>query len=472
MALIHDNFLLENNTAEVLYNEYASDMPIFDYHCHLNADDILKNSKYANITRVWLDGDHYKWRLLRTAGVEEKYITGEGQDYEKFLLWSDVVGRAVGNPLYHWAHLELKRFFGIEEMLNKNTAPFIWQKCNELLKEDSFKTVPLLEKAKVKGLCTVNDPSDDLKSHGELEKSRALSVRVLPTFRPDKAFQIGSADFPDWLEKLEKTSGVNIRRLDDLEEALNNRCRHFIRFGCLSADQSIEQPDFTVQDRIMAEGAFQSAISGKDIGKRERAAYQFEVMLFLGRIYYDLDLVMQLHLGTARNINETMFRKMGPDTGFDTMGEPLSIRKLAPLFNVLFSIGKLPRAIIFTSNGGDHEKLSVFSNCFPEAGMKSKVQIGAAWWFLDHKEGMEAQLKSFCRQGMLSDFVGMLTDSRCILSMSRHEYFRRVLCNLLGKWVENGEIHNDKELLGDIIKDVCYRNAIQYFKFTESKCRE
>lgn len=469
MAFIHDNFLLDNRTAEALYAGYAADLPVFDYHCHLKAADILKNNKFINLIKVWMDSNHYIWRLLRAAGVEEKFITGDGDDYEKFLLLADVIGRAVGNPLYHWTHLELKRYFGIDEILSRKTAPSIWERCNALLAEEAFRTVPLLEKAKVTGLCTIDDPADALESHGKLNKDRNIRFRVLPIFRPDKVFQIGSPGFISWLEKLETAAGLEIRELDDLEEALDGRCRYFVRYGCLTADQSIERPDFTVNDRIMAEGALLKAISGKDTDEREMAAFRFEIMQFLGGLYHDLDLVMQLHLGAARNINERMFRSLGEDSGFDAMGEPLEVRRLAPLFNQLSLRDKLPKTILFSSNGADFEKLSVFAGSFPGEGIKGKVQAGAAWWFLDHKEGIETQLKACCRQGALSVFVGMLTDSRCILSMSRHEYFRRILCNLLGKWAESGEIHKDEAFLGEIIEDVCYRNAIGYFNFSEKK---
>lgn len=472
MTLIHDGFLLENKTAETLYGRYASDLPIFDYHCHLKAADIAENGRYPNMTRVWLECDHYKWRLMRAAGAEEKYITGDGDDYEKFLIWANVVGKAVGNPLYHWTHLELKRYFGVDEILNEKTAPSIWERCNELLAEEAFRTASLLEKAKVRGLCTIDDPADDLKSYGELEKDGKIRFRVLPVFRPDPVFRIGSAGFSDWIGRLERISGIKLAGLEDLEKALKNRCRYFVRFGCLTADQSMEQPDFTVNDRAAAKRAFLKAMDGRDTDEREKAAFCSEIMLFLGSLYHDLGLVMQLHLGAVRNINEAMFSRVGPDSGFDCMGEPLQVRRLTPLFSRLDVMNKLPKTIIFSSNGADFDKLCAFSGCFPGEGVRGKVQAGAAWWFLDHKEGMEDQLKAFCRQGLLSAFAGMLTDSRCILSMSRHEYFRRILCNLLGKWAESGVIHGDMDLLGEIIEDVCYRNAVRYFKFAEKQIQE
>ena len=469
MAFIHDNFLLENNTAAELYHGYAADLPIFDYHCHLNATEILKNGNYPNIARVWLDHDHYKWRLMRAAGIEEKYVTGDGDDYEKFLAWAEVLGTAVGNPLYHWTHLELRRYFGIDEPLNKRTAPSIWERCNERLAEEAFRAAALLERANVIGLCTIDDPADDLKSNEELEKRPDIRFRVLPTFRPDKVFQIGSPGFPEWIGRLERASGKRIERLEDLEEALENRCRYFIRFGCLTADQCIEQPDFTVNDRAAAEEAFRKAMACEEIGEREKTAFRSEVMQFLGGLYYDLGLVMQLHLGTIRNVNGKMYRMLGPDSGFDALGEPLSIRRLMPLLDRLSSMGRLPKTILFSANQADFEMLCAFAGCFPEEGVKGRVQVGAAWWFSDHKEGIECQLKAFCRQGLLSVFAGMLTDSRSLLSMSRHEYFRRILCNLLGKWAESGEIHQDKELLGEIIKDVCYGNTVRHFNFREKR---
>lgn len=467
MALIHDGFLLENSAAEALYKTYAENAPIFDYHSHLRAEDLFHNGKYGNITRLWLESDHYKWRMLRIAGVEEKYITGDADDYDKFLCWSEVVGKAIGNPIYHWTHLELRRYFGIEELLNKKTAPAIWERCNQKLREEAFRPAPLLEKTNVKGVCTIDDPADDLTYHAELEQNKEIGFRVLPTFRPDRAFQIGSDHFLSWLEQLEKAAGMSIENLEDFEAALERRCRYFKQAGCLSADQAVENPDFTLHDRSLAEAAFQKARAGGEIDSRERAAYRTEIMTSLGKMYHELGLVMQLHLGCARNINDAMFRKIGADSGFDTMGEPISIGMLAPLFNKLFSSKQLPKTILFSSNGSDHQKLTAFSNCFQEAGIAGRVQTGAAWWFLDHKDGIESYLKSFSRQGMLAVFAGMLTDSRSVLSMSRHEYFRRILCSLLGNWVEKGEIPNDNALLGEIIQDICYHNAVKFFHFKE-----
>lgn len=467
MTLIHDGFLLENRTSEALYKKYAADMPIFDYHCHLKAEDFLNNDKYQNITKVWLAGDHYKWRLLRIAGVEEKYITGDGDDYEKFLLWADVVSRAVGNPIYHWTHMELKRYFGIDEVLNRRTAPGIWETCSRQLQEEAYGNSSLLKRANVKGICTIDDPTDDLSAHKELKNTGKCGFRVLPTFRPDQVFQVGTEDYVRWLEKLEIVSGLKIEGLEDLENALDNRCRYFIQQGCLSADQSLETPDFTFFNRDMAEAALVKARSGCRINDRELSAYRTEIMMILAKIYHGHGLVMQLHFGAVRNINETMFGKLGPDSGFDTMGESIPIRMIAPLFNKLSSSNQLPKTILFPSNGLDHEKLNAFSNCFPEEKNMGKVQTGAPWWFLDHKDGIETYLKSLSRQGILSVFVGMLTDSRSILSMARHEYFRRILCNLLGTWIESGEIHNDEVILGEIIRNLCYDNAVNYFHFND-----
>lgn len=467
MTLIHEGFLLENKWAEALYHKYAADMPIFDYHCHLKAEDLLKNGRYPNLTRVWLAEDHYKWRLMRIAGIEEKYITGDGDDYDKFLLWAEVVSKAVGNPIYHWTHLELKRYFGIDETLNRRTAPDIWEKCSNMLQEESFRTVSFLERTNVKGICTIDDPVDDLRSHQELERSGKCGCRILPTFRPDQVFRIGTSGYLDWISKLELVTGIIIEDLEDLEEALDNRCAYFVENGCLTADQAIELAEFSVSDRTLAEAAFVKARSGGSISELENAAYRTEIMLFLAKMYHSRGLVMQLHFGAIRNINESMFRRLGPDTGFDTMGEGISIRRIAPLFNRLSSAGKLPKTILFPSGGLDHEKLNAFSNCFSEEKTRGKVQTGAPWWFLDHKDGIETYLKSFGRQGMLSVFIGMLTDSRSILSMTRHEYFRRILCNLLGTWIEKGELQNDESILEEIIRNICYYNAADYFHFKE-----
>ena len=463
VAFINNRFMLQNKTAETLYHKYAEDMPIFDYHSHLKANDILSNRNFLNLAEVWLKNDHYKWRLLRAVGVDEKNITGDGDDYENFLLWAEIVEKCIGNPIYHWTHLELKNYFGIEEMLTRETAPMIWERCSRMLSEEKFRTVSLFRKSKVTGFCTTDDPVDSLQNHAELGMDRELGFQVLPTFRPDKALNLDQEDFGDWLIKLEKTSGIKIEVLEDFEEALKNRCGFFKQRGCLSADHSIEVVDFTVQDIKLAKAAFAKARENKDISKLEKMAYQTEIMLFLGRMYHEMNLVMQLHLGAARNLRYSM----EPDSGFDSMGDPISVRLLAPLFSRLVASGQLPKTIIFSSNPTDNKKLISLANCFNGGGVPGKLQTGSAWWFADHRDGIEEQLRAISNQGMLSTYVGMTADSRSLLSMSRHDYFRRILCNLLGKWVEDREIPSNEVLLGGLVQDICYNNAIRYFEFKE-----
>ena len=467
MPLINDDFLLKNEWAKLLYHQYAEPMPIFDYHSHLAPAELHENRNYSNLAELWLRQDHYKWRLMRAAGIPENAITGNIDDYELFLAWSSVIEKCIGNPLYHWIHLELKRYFNIDELLNKKTAPMIWERTCSLLQGEEYTPISLLKRSNVKGVCTTDDPSDPLDLHLAMGGRQEREVKILPTFRPDKAFNLRGREYQSWLEKLEKVSGVTIDRYDRLEEALALRCKIFSEAGCLSGDQSITSPDFTCRDRKQAGAVFQKLRNGEEITPVEANIYQTELMLFLAGCYHEHDMVMQLHLGAERNVNQMLFQRLGPDCGGDTMGELVHISRIAPLFNTLESWGKLPKTILFSSNPGDYEKLASFAGCFQAEGVPGKIQLGAAWWFGDHKDGIESQLKIIARQGILPHFVGMLTDSRSILSQSRHEYFRRLLCNLLGNWIEDGEIPYDEALLGCFVRDICYCNAVEYFNFNK-----
>lgn len=465
---IDESFMLHNATGKYLYEKYAKSMPIFDYHSHLSGSDLLNNKKFSNLTELWLKQDHYKWRLLRAAGVDEKYITGDGSDYDKFLSWSGIVSKCIGNPIYHWTHMELKNNFGIEEALSEKTAPIIWEKCNACLEGDDFTPISLLERAGVAGVCTTDDPTDDLMCHKEISSLNCFSV--IPTFRPDKALDLENKDFNRWLKKLEKASGIVIQDIQSLRKALRERCKYFKDAGCLSADHSMENPDFSLVDFGLAESAFSKARNDLSLTQEEKKAYQAEMMIFLGSLYSELDMAMQLHLGAVRNLNEGAFMRQGWASGYDAMGESVSVRQIAALFNRLAEKGKRPKTILFSSNPADSEKLNTLTNCFNDGSLQWKAQVGAAWWFNDHRDGIESQIKEFARQGVLWTYLGMLTDSRSILSMSRHEYFRRILSNLLGEWVEKKEIPWDEGWLGSMVQDICYNNAVKFFKF-ESKGR-
>lgn len=467
MSLIHDDFMLKNEWSRLLYHKYGADMPIFDYHSHLEPEELLKNANYSNLTEIWLKQDHYKWRLMRAAGIPEQSITGSEDDYKKFLAWSGVIEKCIGNPIYHWTHLELYRYFGIREILNPKTAPLIWEQTCSLLKEKDYRPASLLKRARVQGICTTDDPTNALDLHQRIRQEEEWEVQVIPTFRPDRAFSLRGKEYQNWLEKLERISGITIESYDCLEEALTHRFLHFRQAGCLSGDQSITVPDFFCRDRRIAVSAFEKLRGGNEISYQESLAYQTELMLFLAALYHDHNMVMQLHFGAARNVSNLLFERLGPDCGGDTMGDPVDIHRIAPLFRILESWGKLPRTILFSSNPNDYEKLAAFANCFSSDGIPGKIQLGAAWWFGDHKDGIESQLKIIARQSVLPCFVGMLTDSRSILSQSRHDYFRRILCNLLGSWAEAGEIPMDEELLGGFVRDISYRNAAEFFNFKE-----
>jgi len=461
-GFITDDFLLKNKTASFLFHNYASKAPIFDYHCHLNPGEIYKDKKYNDITELWLGGDHYKWRLMRANGVDEEYITGSAGNFEKFKKWAETLSRCMGNPLYHWSHLELKRYFGIDELLNADTAPKIWDRCNEMLKEEGFSARSLIVRSNVKGLCTTDDPCDDLICHRKIKEDSSFNVQVLPTFRPDKALNIEKEEFAGYIRKLSEVSDIDINSFDTLVEALEKRARYFREAGCVLSDQSFGSPDFSKGTLTQAKAAFDKALRGEVPGEEEINAYKTQLMLALGRIYNKLGFAMQLHLGVIRNINTRMAGKLGPDTGFDSIGDGISATSLAALLDGLEKTGELPRTIVYCLNDNDNDKIMAVIGSFQTCGIKGKMQLGSAWWFNDHLDGMEKQLKSFANTGILANFVGMLTDSRSFLSYTRHEYFRRILCNLIGGWAEDGLVPKDNALLGKMVEDICFNNIVNY----------
>ena len=458
-----ENFILTNPTAETLYHEYSEKMPIIDYHCHINPKEILDNKKFKNITEVWLYGDHYKWRQMRTFGIDEKYITGDGSDYEKFVAWAKTVSHAIGNPLYHWTHLELKRYFGIEEVLCEKTAPAIWDKCNEMLQKDEFTVRGLIKRSNVKVICTTDDPIDSLEYHLALKEDKTFDVKVLPAFRPDKALGVNKDTFKDWFKQLESVVGKEIKSFDEYLEALKSRVEFFHEAGCRVADNAL---DFVPRGKATLEELneiFAHVLNDGQVSFEDENKIRVYLLKFFGKLYHDLGWVNQFHMNCVRNNNTTMYNKLGPDTGFDALNDTEVAVPLSKLLNELNEEKALSKTIIYSLNPNDNAVIGTLLGCFQGDGIKGKIQHGSAWWFNDHKLGMEAQIKSLANLGMLSTFVGMLTDSRSFLSYTRHEYFRRILCNVIGEWVEIGELPNDIEFLGQIVSDISYNNAKNYF---------
>lgn len=460
-----ENFLLSSKTAEILYHEYSSKMPIIDYHCHINPQEIFEDKKFKNITQVWLYGDHYKWRQMRTYGIDEKFITGDGSDYEKFLAWAKTISVAIGNPLYHWTHLELKRFFGIDEPLNEKTAPDIWEKVNAMITGDGFSVRQLIKKSNVKVICTTDDPIDSLEYHLGIKEDKSFDVKVLPTFRPDKALGINKPTFKEWISSLEKVVGGEIKTYDELLAALKKRVEFFNEVGCKVSDHALDFVPNAVTSIEEVRDVFAKALTEGSVSFEEENKYRAFTLKYLGKLYSDLGWAMQLHMNCVRDNNTTMFNKLGPDTGFDALNDTEIAVPLSRLLDSLNVEGALPKTIIYSLNPTDNSTIGTLIGCFQGDGIKGKIQFGSAWWFNDHKTGMEDQIKTLANLGLLSAFVGMLTDSRSFLSYTRHEYFRRILCNVISEWVDNGEFPNDMDTLGKIISDISYTNAEQYFDF-------
>ncbi|WP_094604859.1 Uronate isomerase [Sporomusa silvacetica DSM 10669] len=458
-----ENFLLTNKTAETLYHDYAKSMPIFDYHCHLSPQEIADNKQYRNLTEVWLGGDHYKWRALRSNGVDEHYITGAAPDKEKFMKWAETMPQCLGNPLFHWTHLELKAYFGIDQVLSPATAEEIWEKCNALLAKDEFRARGLIERSNVKVICTTDDPADSLEHHIALAKDTSFTTKVLPAFRPDKSFNIEKPGFADWVAKLAQASGAEIKGLAVLKAALKQRVEFFHQVGCRLSDHALDPIVFAVGTDVQADTILQKALNGQSLSDNEVAVYKTNILLFLGRQYARLGWTMQLHMGTIRNNNSRMLKLLGPDTGFDATGDYTIAEALSKFLDALDSTDELPKTILYCLNPRDNEILGTIIGCFQGSGIPGKMQFGSGWWFNDQKDGMIKQLTSLANLGLLSRFVGMLTDSRSFLSYTRHEYFRRILCNLIGEWIEAGEFPNDITLLGSIVQNICFNNANNYF---------
>ena len=461
-SFIHEDFLLTTEAARKLYHEHAEHMPIFDYHCHLNPREIYENKQFADIGEAWLAGDHYKWRVMRANAVPEKYVTGSASYREKFDHFAAVMPNLIGNPIYHWSHLELKRFFGIDELLNQSTADLVWERANSKLQSPSGAARALIAESNVRALCTTDDPVDDLQYHQLLSKDESFTTKVLPTFRPEKALNIVDPGYPAYMQKLGAASNVYIRTIDDVKQALANRIEYFASCGCRLSDHSFGSPDFTVWDESAADEAMQKALKGESLLDYEVAAYQSLLMDFLGEQYCDRGWTMQLHIGAIRNLNTKLYRALGADVGGDAIGDVVSAASLAALLDRMAVRDKLPKTILYTLNAADNDKLIAAAGCFQDESTAGKVQFGSAWWFNDHYDGMTAQIKSLANIGVLSRFVGMLTDSRSFLSYPRHEYFRRILCEVVGGWIDRGMAPEDYDGIGKIIEDICFNNVWHY----------
>lgn len=460
-----ENFLLETQTAQKLYHNHASKMPIVDYHCHIDPREIYEDKRFDTITGLWLKADHYKWRLMRWAGIEEHYITGDASDKEKFLKWAKALEGAIGNPLYHWCHLELQRYFGYHGVLNTRTAEEVWELCNEKLRQEGFSVRNLIRKSNVTLLCTTDDPADSLEWHRKLAEDKSFEVKVLPAWRPDKALAIGKADYKEYLYRLSKAAGMEIGSVRDLMEALCRRMVFFAAMGCKVSDHGLAYVMYAPASEENVERIFQNRLAGSLPTPEEEAQFMTACMITLGREYHKRGWVMQLHYGVKRDNNKRLFGAVGADAGVDCIDNYTPSAQLADFLNALDMTGQLPKTIVYSLNPVDNAAIGSVIGCFQNDDCAGKIQQGSAWWFNDHKLGMEEQIKNLAASGLLSSFVGMLTDSRSFLSYVRHEYFRRILCNVIGGYVENGEYPDDEETLGRIVEGICYYNTVDYFGF-------
>lgn len=467
-AFLDDDFLLTTPTARRLY-QVARSMPILDYHCHLDPKEIAQDRRFENITQVWLGGDHYKWRLMRANGVDEAYITGDAPDREKFQKWAETLELAIGNPLYHWSHLELRRYFGYEGVLNGDTAQEVWELCNQKLQEPGMSARSLIANSGVTLVCTTDDPADSLEWHQQLAQDSSFPVKVLPAWRPDADMGLERPEYLDYLQRLGQAAGVEIRTYADLKEALLSRMAFFDKMGCRASDHALTAAVCQPASEEELERVFQKRLEGEPLTQEELAAFQTGFLRFVAGEYKRLGWVMQLHYGCRRNNNTRMFHKLGRDTGYDAVLQGTPSLEVAAFLDLLASQDALPRMVLYSLNPNDDEGLNSVIGCFQDGTPLGRIQQGSAWWFNDHKAGMVKQLTAFANGGLLGNFIGMLTDSRSFLSYPRHEYFRRILCELLGAWVENGEYPADWKALEKMVRGVCYNNAVEFFGFPLEK---
>lgn len=465
-AFMDENFLLSTETAQRLFHSYAETMPVLDYHCHISPEEIATDRRFENITQVWLGGDHYKWRFMRSCGVDEAYITGNASDRDKFFKWAEVLGKAIGNPLYHWSHLELQRYFDYHKPLNQNTASEVWELCNKKLAEKDMSARGLIRKSNVTLICTTDDPIDSLCYHKAIAEDQSFSVQVLPAWRPDRSIAIEKPDFAAYMEQLSSVSHIEINSFPALCKALKVRLDFFDSMGCVVSDHGLDYVMYAPATEQQADMILKKRLSGAALSQEEILQFKTMLLLFLGREYARRGWVMQLHYGVKRNNNTRLFQAIGADTGYDCIGDQAPAGELADFLNALECTNELPKTILYSLSPNDNEAIETIMGCFQNSQAVSKLQHGSAWWFNDHRPGMEAHLRSLASLGNLSGFVGMLTDSRSFLSYTRHEYFRRILCEYIGTLVENGEFADDEQILSDLVKNISYRNAVAYFGFS------
>ncbi|MBD0785851.1 glucuronate isomerase [Vibrio sp. Y2-5] len=466
-SFLSEDFLLHSEFAKRLYHEVAADLPIIDYHCHLLPHQVSEDYKFQNLTDIWLRGDHYKWRAMRINGVDERFCTGDATDKEKFLAFARTVPYTIGNPIYHWAHLELRRPFGITGIvLNDDTAERVWNETNEMLATPEFSARSIMQKMNVEMVGTTDDPIDDLTAHKKVAEDKDFPVQMLPSWRPDKAFNIHLETFPAYMEALSKAADVEIARFADLCSALDKRLQHFADHGCCISDHGLDTVCYEDSTEQELDAILSKRLSGGNVSEFESAQFKTAVLVYLGKEYAKRGWVQQYHIGALRNNNQRMFKLLGPDVGFDSIHDGLVALPLSRLLDALDRDNALPKTILYGLNPRDNEVLATMCGNFQDGSIAGKIQFGSGWWFNDQKDGMERQMTQLAQLGLLSRFVGMLTDSRSFLSYTRHEYFRRILCQMIGQWVEDGEAPADFELLSRMVRDICYYNAKNYFGIT------
>ncbi|MEX2601354.1 MAG: glucuronate isomerase [Balneolaceae bacterium] len=466
-SFMNEDFLLLNETARRLYQEYAAGEPVIDYHCHLPPDEICENRNFQNLSEIWLHGDHYKWRAMRTCGVDEALITGDASDKEKFMAWAGTVPKTLRNPLYHWTHMELKDPFGItDRLLNEESAEAIWEECNEMLRQPDFSTRSLLKRNKVEVVATTDDPTDSLEYHKKIQQEKDPGVRMVPTFRPDRGMEIENGDeFRKWVAKLGTSTDRDIVTYQDFVDSLEERHIAFHELGCRASDHGVEQPHANSFTEARLNQIFDDVMSGKSPSPSDIRVFKSAFLYHCGRMDHARGWVFQLHMGALRNNNSRMMKMLGRDSGFDSMGDFEIARPLSRLLDHLDRDNLLPRVILYNNNPGNNELLSTMIGNFQDGSIPGKLQHGPAWWFLDQIDGIEQHLESLSNMGILSEFIGMTTDSRSFLSYSRHDYFRRILCNIMGRDIERGYLPGDLALAGSTVKKICSENARAYFRF-------
>ena len=463
-AFLDKDFLLSSDMAKTLYHDFAANMPILDYHCHINPQEIYEDRKFDTITQVWLGGDHYKWRQMRSNGIDEKYVTGDSTDWEKFKAWAETMPKLIGNPLYHWSHLELRRYFGYEGYLNGDTAKEVWDLCNAKLQESSMTVRNLIKQSHVTLICTTDDPVDSLEWHKKIAEDPSFDVQVLPAWRPDKAMNVEKPTFPAYMARLSEVSGIQVTDFASLKKALQVRMDFFTSMGCCVSDHALEYVMYVPSTEAEVDAILAKGLKGEAISKEEELKYKTAFMLFVAKQYAKMNWVMQIHYGCKRDNNAYMFEKLGADTGYDCINNYAPSAQMADFLNELSATGDIPKTILYSLNPNDNASIASIIGCF-QGDVPGKIQQGSAWWFNDHKLGMIEQMSELANLGCLGNFVGMLTDSRSFLSYTRHEYFRRILCELFGSWVENGEYPADMKALESMVRGISYNNAVKYFGF-------